>query len=452
MYLSRKIDNTLREWKNDLHHKPLLMRGARQVGKTTAVRRLAESFATFVEINLEVEGEIRKYIENSFDVQGFIALVEIRYSKRIVPGETLLFLDEIQSCPRAVTFLRYLYEKIQPLHVIAAGSLLEFAMEEVIDIPVGRVRNIFVYPFSFSEFVSSLGGEIVLEHARNLKRGSVQAESAHQKLLEYLKTFLIVGGMPAAVLKYVETGSFLAARDEQRDIMQNLKEDFAKYKTRVDPAVIRSTLQSIINQTGQQFTFSNSELELTYAKAKKCTDLMERAKIVMRIDCTRANGIPLGGDINAKDNKFMFFDTGLYLYETGLNLSEWINDPPAKFVNRGKLAEMFVAHELKKSGSPLDDNALYYWHRDSKNGKAEVDFVVQYKNAPLPIEVKSGVKGSMKSLRILMKEKSLKLGIRASEENFGAVEDGQIQIVPLYFIGEYETVLDFGGGAPNAAN
>lgn len=441
MYLKRKIDSTLSEWKKDLHHKPLLMRGARQVGKTTAVRHLAKSFESFVEVNLEVDGEIRNFIEQSFDVQGFIALLEIRYAKLIVPGKTLLFLDEIQSCPRAVTFLRYLYENIQPLHVIAAGSLLEFAIAEVIDIPVGRVRNIFVYPFSFTEFVSALGGDLILEHAKKAVRGSVQSESAHEKLLEYLKTFLIVGGMPAAVLKYVETKSFLAARDEQRDIMQNLKEDFAKYKTRVDPSVLRSTLQSVINQTGQQFTFSNSELELTYAKSKKCTDLMERAKIIMRIDCTRANGIPLGGDINAKDNKFMFFDTGLYLYETGLNLSEWINDPPEKFVNRGKLAEMFVAHELKKAGTPLDDNALYYWHRDNKNSNAEVDFVVQYKNAPLPIEVKSGVKGAMKSLRILMNEKSFSLGVRASEENFGAIDDGRIQIVPMYFIGEYETVL-----------
>ena len=143
----------------------------------------------------------------------------------------------------------------------------------------------------------------------------------------------------------------------------------------------------------------------------------------------------------APDARHSLFDTGLYLYEAGLNLTEWIGDSPAKFVNRGPLAEMFVAHELKKSGSPLDDNPLYYWHRENKNGKAEIDFVVQYRNAPLPIEVKSGVKGSMKSLRILMSEKSFSLGIRASEENFGSLEDGRIQIVPLYFIGEYESLL-----------
>lgn len=441
MYLSRKIDNTLVEWKNDSRHKPLLMRGARQVGKTTAVRRLAERFETFIEVNLEIDDEVRGFIEQSFDIQALIAIIEIRYGKRIIPGETLLFFDEIQVCPRAVMALRYFYEQFQPLHVIAAGSLLEFALAEVGDIPVGRVRNIFVYPFSFAEFVAALGGELLLEHARKAERGSVLSESAHEKLLDHLKTFLVVGGMPAAVLAYQETKSFLAARNEQRDIMQNLKEDFAKYKTRIDPSVLRMTLRSVIEQIGQQFTFSNSDLELTYAKAKSCTDLMERAKIIMRIDCTHANGIPLGGDVNPKDNKFMLLDTGLYLYEAGLDLAEWINDTPAKFVNRGKLAEMFVAHELKKRGSPLDDNPLYYWHRENKNGKAEVDFVVQYRNVPLPIEVKSGVKGSMKSLHILMDEKSFTLGVRTSEENFGSLDNGKIQIVPLYFIGEYENFL-----------
>lgn len=441
MYIKRKIDDSLIDWKNDQHHKPLLMRGARQVGKTTAVRHLAEQFDTYVEINLETDNEVRNFIDNSFDIPGLVALIEVRYGKRIVPGKTLLFLDEIQGCPRAVTALRYFYEKLQPLHVIAAGSLLEFAIAEGIDIPVGRVRNIFVYPFSFAEFVSALGGELLLEHARKAERGSALSDSAHAKLLEHLKTFLIVGGMPAAVLAYAETNSFIAARDEQRDIMQNLKEDFAKYKTRIDPSVLRTTLRSVVDQTGQQFTFSNSELELTYAKARNCTDLMERAKIVLRIECTHANGIPLGGDINPKDNKFMLLDTGLYLSETGLDLSEWIADAPAKFVNRGRLAEMFVAHELKKSGSPLQDNLLYYWHRENGNGKAEVDFVVQYRNAPLPIEVKSGTRGSMKSLRILMDEKSFKLGVRTSEENFGSLDDGRIQIVPLYFIGEFNDLL-----------
>lgn len=441
MYLNRRIDVALLEWQKDPRHKPLLMRGARQVGKTTAVRNLAQKFENFVEINLETDEEVKAFINRSFDIPGLLALIEIRYATRIVPGRTLLFLDEIQRCPRAVTLLRYLYEQRQPLHVIAAGSLLEFALAECADIPVGRVRNIYVYPFSFAEFVSALGGEIILDHARRAARDSALSKSAHEKLLDYLKAFLIVGGMPAAVLAYAETKSFLAARDEHRDIMENLKEDFAKYKTRIDPSVLRRALKSVVEQTGEQFTFSNSDLELTYAKAKNCTDLMERAKIILRIDCTRANGIPLGGDISPKDNKFMLLDSGLYLYETGLNLADWISDAPAKFVNRGPLAEMFVSHELKKSGTPLEDNALFYWHRDKNGERAEVDFVIQHGNAPLPIEVKSGKKGSMRSLRILMEEKRLNLAVRVSEENFGSLEDGRIQIMPLYFAGEIASFL-----------
>ena len=441
MYLNRRIDIALLEWQKDSRRKPLLMRGARQVGKTTAIRHLGQEFESFVEVNLEVDDEVRAFINHSFDISGLLALIEIRYATRIIPGKTLLFLDEIQSCPRAVTILRYFYENLQSLHVVAAGSLLEFALTECTDIPVGRVRNIYVYPFSFTEFVSALGGEIVLDHARHAERGSALSNSAHGKLLDYLKAFFIVGGMPAAVLTYSETKSFLAARNEHRDIMENLKEDFSKYKTRIAPSVLRHTLKSVVEQTGEQFTFSNSNLELTYAKAKNCTDLMERAKIILRIDCTRANGIPLGGDLNPKDNKFMLLDTGLYLYETGLNLADWINDVPTKFVNRGPLAEMFVSHELKKSGTPFEDNALFYWHRDKAGGRAEVDFVIQYKNAPLPIEVKSGRKGSMHSLRVLMEEKKLNLAVRTSEENFGTLEDGRIQIVPLYFIGELTSFL-----------
>lgn len=441
MYLNRKIDQSLEDWKDNPRHKPLLLRGARQVGKTTAVRHLAESFESYVEINLETDEQIRSFIERSFDVAQLVSLVEIRHSVRIIPGKTLLFFDEIQSCPRAVTILRYFYENLQPLHVIAAGSLLEFAMAEVADIPIGRIRNLFVYPFSFAEFTRAIGGELLLEHARNAPRGSELSNAAHLKLLEHLKTFLVVGGMPAAILAYAETGSLLAARDEQRDILLNLKEDFAKYKTRISPSTLRTTLQSIVEQTGEQFTYSNSDLELTYAKAKNCTDLMERAKIVMRVDCTRANGIPLGGDVNPKCAKFMFLDTGLYLCETGLDISKWIADPPEEFVNRGRLAELFVALELKKSGSPLDDTPLYFWRRENKSGTAEVDFVVQHRNRPLPIEVKSGGKGSMKSLRILMDEKQLPLAVRTSRENFSSLENGKIRIIPLYFISEYESLL-----------
>ena len=441
MYIKRKIDSALVEWKNDSRHKPLLLRGARQTGKTTAVRHLAESFDNYVEVNFEKNRTIHEAFSCDLDVRAIISLIEYQFDKPIEPGRTLLFLDEIQECPRAISALRYFYEDMQGLHVIAAGSLLEFVFDDLGDFGVGRIRNMFIYPLSFSEFAGALGFEMSLERARGASFSNPLPGMVHEKLLDILKSFLIVGGMPAAVQRYAETGSYLAAQREQDDILVSLKEDFGKYKTRLSPDVIRNSLMSVVRQSCTKFVYSDSLLGLTYAQSKNATDLLERAKLIVRADCCNANGIPLGGDLNTKSQKFMLLDTGLYLRESGLDVPQWATEPPGKFVNRGMLAEMFVGLELKKAGSPLTENHLFYWHREAKDSNAEVDYLVQFGDRVVPVEVKSGTKGSMKSLRILMAEKNMNLAIRASEENFGSL-DGSIRILPLYFIGEYVRFLD----------
>ena len=441
MYIQRKIDSALEEWKKDPGHKPLLLRGARQTGKTTAVRNLAKSFDNYIEVNFEKNKKIREVFDGDLDVKKIVSLIESHFDKPIIPGRTLLFLDEIQECTNAISSLRFFYEDMQNLHVIAAGSLLEFVFDNLSDFGVGRIRNMFVYPLSYAEFACALGAEISLENARKATFDDPLPDIAHKKMLEMLKSFLIVGGMPAAVKKFVETGSYLAAQQEQDDILISLKEDFGKYKTRLDPDIIRHTLTSVVRQSCEKFVYSDSLLGLTYSQSKNATDLLERAKLIIRVDCCNANGIPMGGDTNSKSQKFMLLDTGLYLRESGLNLPEWVTEPPEKFVNRGKLAEIFAGLELKKSGSPLSDNQLYYWRREADDSNAEVDYLVQFYNKVLPVEVKSGIKGSMKSLHILMQEKNLKLAIRTSEENFGSLNDS-ILVLPLYFIGEYERFLN----------
>ena len=247
--------------------------------------------------------------------------------------------------------------------------------------------------------------------------------------------------MPAAVLRYVETGSYLAAQREQDDILVSLKDDFGKYKTRISPDVVRRALTAVARQTCEKFVYTDSALGLKYAQTKNAVELLERARIVLAADCTRAGGIPLGGDINEKSRKCMLLDTGLYLRESGLDMPEWATDPPERFVNRGKLAEMFAGLELKKSGSPLSDNRLFYWHREAKDANAEVDYVVQLGDEILPIEVKSGKRGTMKSLGILMREKGLRRAVRTSEENFGRIAGGAICVLPLYFVGELDRFL-----------
>ena len=449
MYIDRRIDVVLAEWAADVAHKPLLLRGARQIGKTTAVRHLAKRFDNFIEINFETDKKIGAIFNGDFKMPRILSAIEAYTESRITPGRTLLFFDEIQECPRAISALRYFYEIVQPLHVVATGSLLEFAFSEISNFAVGRIRNLFMYPLSFAEFMCARGAKVTMEHVERATFGEPLPPPVHEKMLDCLKEFMIVGGMPAAVVEYVKTESFLRAREQQMDILATLKSDFDKYKTRVAPDAIRATFSSIARQTGEKFSYSGSQSETTCAQAKTCVGLLERARIALRIQGCMANGIPIGGDVNRKLAKFMILDTGLYLCESGLDISEWVVDAPAKFVNRGKLAEMHVGLELLKSGNPMEARDLFYWHREAKNANAEVDYIVPYRNGILPIEVKSGVRGSMKSLRILMEEKHLSLGVRTSEKNLGTM--GNVRIVPLYMIGNYDAILRTNGDGGNAS-
>ena len=448
MYIDRNIDIALAEWAEDSSRKPLLLHGARQIGKTTAVRHLAERFDNFIEINFETDKKIGAIFDGDFMMPRIISAIETYTQSRITPGKTLLFLDEIQACPRAISSLRYFYENVQPLHVVATGSLLEFAFGEISDFGVGRIRNMFMYPLSFSEFMCAMGAKVAMEHACRASFDEPFLSPVHDKMLGRLKEFMVVGGMPAAVAEYVKTESFLRVREQQMDIIATLKSDFDKYKTRVSPAAIRETFTSIVRQTGEKFVYSGPHSGISGAQAKTCTTLLERTRIVLRVQGCMANGIPIGGDVNRKLAKFMILDTGLYLCESGLDISEWVVDAPAKFVNRGRLAEMHVGLELVKAANPMQDASLYYWHREAKNANAEVDYIVQYRNGILPIEVKSGVRGSMKSLRILMNEKQLRLGVRTSEENFARLDD--VRIIPLYMIGRYDAILRANGDGGNA--
>lgn len=438
-YIPRKIDLALTEWKNDPRHKPLLLRGARQTGKTSAVRHLGQSFEHYIEINFEENKSIGRVFGENLDIPKIISEIEYQFGTPILPGKTLIFLDEIQECPRAISALRYFYEKAQPIHVVAAGSLLEFVFEELSDFGVGRIRNLFVYPLSFAEFVTAIGDSFTIERTSAAAASGSIPDIAHRKMLDYLKSFLIVGGMPAAVSKYAETKSYLAAQREQDDILVSLKEDFGKYKTRLDPAVIRRTLTLIAEQSCRKFTYSDPEGGIKYKQSKTATELLERAKIVIRTECTHATGFPLGGDINPKNNKFMLFDTGLYLRECGLASADWITDQPEQFVNRGRLAEMLVGLELKKSGSPLDDNSLYYWHREAKRASAEVDYIVQRGDKIVPLEVKSGTSHNAASYDILMRERGFEIGIKTSSDNLSF--SGGTHIIPLYLVSEYSKLL-----------
>ena len=436
-YFRRKIDESLEAWATAPSRKPLLLRGARQTGKTSAVRALAQRFQAFIEVNFERTPEVGKLFAGDLDIPTICQALELRSGVRLEDGKSLLFLDEIQECPRAITALRYFYEQRNDLHVVAAGSLLEFAFGAAGGFGVGRIRNLFIHPFSFREFVEAVGQKRFWEAATTGARPI--DPFVHETLLRLLRDYCVVGGMPAAVLAYVDSGSFLEARREQLDILVSLKADFDKYRARVPAERILRVLASAIEQTGRKFVYANPEAELSSRQAKEAAQLLEQARLLVRVTDCHANGLPLGGDIDPRRNKFLFFDVGLYLCESGLDLSDFGGGMPDVFVNRGALVELFVGLELQKMGSPFETPALYYWHREARGSSAEVDYLMPYGGRVLPIEVKSGKSGAMRSVRLLMEEKQLPLAVRTSQENLSAYDS--VRVIPLYLISEFPRLL-----------
>jgi predicted AAA+ superfamily ATPase len=233
-YFFRNIDSDLLAWSKEPDHKVLLLRGARQVGKSSAVRNLGKQFEYFLEVNFEEDREVRRFFEGgSLSPLPIIEKLSIKYGVPIVAGKTLLFFDEIQACIPAISSLRFFYEKMPELHVVAAGSLLEFALEEIPSFGVGRITSMFMYPFSFYEFLTALGEDMLLNAIRKADSTNPLHEVIHNKTIELLKRFLVVGGMPEAVVKYVKTTDLLQVQKVLNSLLVSLKNDFAKYKKQV---------------------------------------------------------------------------------------------------------------------------------------------------------------------------------------------------------------------------
>ena len=238
MYFKRLIDDYLSEWATRESRKPILLRGARQVGKSTVVRHLGERFTTFVEINFERQPEYKTLFGVNLDVSRIVSQISAMYGKPIVEGSTLLFLDEIQACPEAIMSLRFFKEEMPDLHVVAAGSLLEFALEELPTFGVGRIHSMFMYPMTFDEFLEA-NGESLLKAARdNATPQTPMPSPLHEKLIGLLRTYMLIGGMPEVVVKWVKTQDFLLCQEVQDDLVISYEDDFPKYRKKVDPMLL----------------------------------------------------------------------------------------------------------------------------------------------------------------------------------------------------------------------
>jgi len=430
MYIQRKIDDVLLAWQRSSSRKPLLIRGARQVGKSTAVRNLSKQFDYFIEINFEEQPEYQSLFANTSDINDLVEQLAIITQTEIIEGRTLVFLDEIQASLPAISKLRYFYEKKPNLHVIAAGSLLEFALSELPSFGVGRVRSVFMYPFSFIEFLGALNEKPLASMMQQSNPERPINPIFHEKLKVYFKKFLIIGGMPQAVQTYVAKGDLLEVQRILDDLIIAIQADFVKYKRQIPPTNIKSVFESIVKQVGTKFKYSNDLTSLTNPVIKQVIDLLEMAGLVYRVTHSSSNGIPLGAEANPKKIKLLIFDTGIYQRILGLDVASLLLKDDIEVINKGNIAELFVGLELLKSNDAYERTALYYWHREAKNSQAEVDYVIQNQECIFPVEVKAGTKGAMQSMYLFMDEKKSRYGVRLSLENFA--EYGKVKVLPLY--------------------
>jgi predicted AAA+ superfamily ATPase len=433
-YFNRLIDIDLNKWKHEDNPKPILLRGARQVGKSSAVRNLAKKFDYFLEINFEEDKVAREVFETSdLTPQLLCEKLYSIYDVPIIAGKTLLFFDEIQASVPAISSLRFFYEKMSDLHVISAGSLLEFALEELPSFGVGRVRSLFVYPFSFVEFLEANGNAGLLNAVKKANTKNPLDEVVHKKALYLLKLFMLTGGMPAVVAKYVIEKDLYQCQQALDDLVISLRADFAKYKKRIPAIQISATFDSVTRQLGNKFVYVDKEQTYSAFQMKNAVELLIMAGLVIPVTHTSANGLPLGAEINPKFRKMLLLDTGIFQRLLGLQLSDILLNDDFDAINKGGIAEMFVGLELLKASSCYQQTSLFYWQREARNARAEIDFVVQQEMNIVPIEVKSGKQGKMQSMYLFMKEKNSKTGIRTSLENFA--EYDKIKVVPLYAIG-----------------
>lgn len=422
--MKRFFTDTLVKWKENPARTPLIVRGARQVGKTYSIQAFgAESFKSLVSINFE-SAPIYKACFEVLEPCSIVNQIELITRQRIVPGETLLFLDEIQQCPKALQSLRYFKENMPELHVIAAGSLIEFAInEEDFSFPVGRVQFAKLYPLSFEEYLLARGDISLQKALATFDCKNPPPISVHSRLLERIHEYFFVGGMPASVLALLNTDSLLEVQYAQKALWESFESDFGKYAQKSQCRYLKKVFENIPRLIGTHVKYSRIDPELPNPARdmKQAIELLRRAGLLQPISATSAGGLPLLTGLKEGIFKLLFLDIGLVSQVMGLD----IRNPG---LMAGPLAEQFVGQELLAAADPVLDTRLFFWMRES--GVSEVDYLLAHGGAVYPIEVKAGKAGKLKSLHIFMQEKKAPIGVKISQEPLGW--DGNVISIPFY--------------------
>ncbi len=408
--LNRLYERELTAWLQGRRRKPLVLRGARQVGKSTLVENFARAAGLrLVSINCEKNRQLDRVFQ-SLDLPRILQELESVAAQGAIDAQALLFLDEIQATPNALQALRYFYEERADLPVMAAGSLLEFALSKhSFSMPVGRVQYLHMGPMTFREFVEACEPDLLAPLDR-IGFDTPLPETAHQRLCALQRHFLYVGGMPEAVAAFKETGSFTEVAAVQREILDTYIDDFAKYAQEHELALLQRVFASIPRMLGQKIKYVNLASGERAARVRSMIHLLAKAQVVLPVFHSHCSGVPLGADIDDTVFKLAFLDVGLANRLCGLAWRDISEADDTRLVNEGGIAEQYVAQQLAWCGKGKPD--LTYWHREGRQGNAEVDFVLAFGPVIYPVEVKAGKSGTLKSLDQFVLHKGLHQAIR----------------------------------------
>lgn len=428
--MKRKISTTLIEWKNRTDRMPLVVGGARQVGKTYILQAFGDKhFKNMVYLNLEIENALVRFLEDELSPQRIIQFIEALKGEQVIAGETLLFFDEIQACERALTALKYFYEQAPQYHVVAAGSLLGVAVNrQKYSYPVGKVEELTLYPLDFEEYLWAVGKEkLAAEIRAHYQTDEAMPEAWHTMALEQYRDYFIVGGMPAAIMEYIRTGSFIQVQVVQNNILNQYIADMAKYADATTSVRIRACYNSIPAQLAKEntkFQYKVVQRGGTATLFGEAIEWLVFAGIVLKCQRLEHGFIPIPAYVDLSDFKLYMADIGLLTLRSGMPLQTILSPIEQDNTYLGAMTENYVAQALVSNG-----HKPYYWQSD---GKAEVDFVLQCDGQVIPVEVKKGRRNRSKSLGVFAEKYQAGHALRISKKNFGF--ENHIKSVPLYAV------------------
>jgi len=426
--MDRKINDKLLAWKNKSNRMPLLLYGARQVGKTHALREFADKYyKNAAYINLETNMTVNSYFGDNIEPERIIRFLETEINEQIIPGDTLVILDEVQSCERALTSLKYFNEKTPEYHIACAGSLLGVLINrDKFSFPVGNVDSLTLFSLDFEEFLWALGERRLCE---NIKASYDSSEALpyalHEKAMDLYKLYLIVGGMPRAILEYTQTKSLISVPEVQGKIINDYIADMAKYASNSDSVKIRAAYNSIpaqLAKDNKKFQYKLAQKGGTATIFGAAIDWLQFAGIVLKCARIEHGFMPVAVYNDLSSFKLYMGDVGLLTMISGISRQAVMSAGEIENTFLGAISENYVAQALAAK-----HYGLYYW---SSDGNSELDFVIQKGNDIIPIEVKTGTRTKSKSLNIFTEKYKPPYSIRISAKNFGF--ENNIKSVPLY--------------------